>query len=457
MKKIVVLLSILTCFGCNRENREKYAIVSGRIHQQKVHELILMSRESEFEKVISVTKNGHFADTIKLQLGHYELNDGKNTTFLVLEPGDNIEITYNGSDHHNTVHLSGNGVEKTEYLIAKNKKLKELIRNLKQLYQLDEAGFKNKFDNIKTVLLDTLYSFDGLSTRFRELESRNIEYYILSRYISYGPSHAAINKDPDFQVSDGFSQELKDIDYNREEDFVFSKNYQYLIKSHYRTYARELMNKDSIPDYLSWIKTVETIPSEIIRNKLLLDNAINEITYTKDLDSFYKTHLSAISNEIYKSKVTKTYEKLKSLDSGRYSPKFTDYENYDGTTTSLDDLEGKYVYIDIWATWCAPCIVEIPHLKELKKEYQGRNIAFVSISIDNAKDHDKWEKMIEHKKMQGIQLFSDQSWNSSFIKDYLINGIPRFILIDPEGKIISSDAPRPSEPALMELLSNLKT
>ena len=141
---------------------------------------------------------------------------------------------------------------------------------------------------------------------------------------------------------------------------------------------------------------------------------------------------------------------------GKESPKFVDYENYAGGTTSLSDLEGKYVYIDVWATWCGPCKREIPFLKEVEKKYHGKNIEFVSVSIDNKKDHEKWKTMVADKELGGIQLFADNDWKSQFVQDYQIKGIPRFILIGPDGKIVNADAPRPSSSELVELFDELK-
>ena len=72
---------------------------------------------------------------------------------------------------------------------------------------------------------------------------------------------------------------------------------------------------------------------------------------------------------------------------GKPSPAFEDYENYKGGTTSLADLKGKYVYVDVWATWCGPCIAEIPSLKKLEKQYHGKNIQFVSLSVDDGRGY----------------------------------------------------------------------
>ncbi|MCF8321294.1 MAG: TlpA family protein disulfide reductase [Flavobacterium sp.] len=132
-----------------------------------------------------------------------------------------------------------------------------------------------------------------------------------------------------------------------------------------------------------------------------------------------------------------------------------DYLNFKGGNTKLSDFKGKYVYIDVWATWCGPCRAEIPFLKKTEEKYEGKNIAFVSISVDVQKDFEKWKKFVAEKQLGGVQLFADKDWNSDFMKSYSINSIPRFILIDPTGKIISADASRPSSPKLSEQLDGL--
>lgn len=151
--------------------------------------------------------------------------------------------------------------------------------------------------------------------------------------------------------------------------------------------------------------------------------------------------------------VAEEYEsvaKMKKLN-GKPSPDF-DYENHKGGKTKLSDLKGKYVYIDLWATWCGPCRAEIPYLQKIEEKYHGKNIEFVSISIDATRDHEKWQKFVTDKKLGGTQLIADNDWKSAFVTSYNVLGIPRFILIDPNGNIVSSDAERPSSPALQTQL-----
>ena len=140
---------------------------------------------------------------------------------------------------------------------------------------------------------------------------------------------------------------------------------------------------------------------------------------------------------------------------GKPSPDFVNYENHKGGTTSLADLKGKFVYVDVWATWCGPCKKEIPSLKKVEGQYHGKNIEFVSISIDSKKSHGAWKKMVTDKELGGVQLLADKDWQSEFVQNFKIQGIPRFILIDPAGNVVNADAPRPSSPKLIELFTSL--
>jgi thiol-disulfide isomerase/thioredoxin len=156
------------------------------------------------------------------------------------------------------------------------------------------------------------------------------------------------------------------------------------------------------------------------------------------------------------SKLSKYYVRVRSenkLNNTMSAP--FDYENHKGGNIKLADLAGKYVYIDVWATWCGPCRAEIPYLQKTEEEYHDKNIVFVSISIDVLKDHDKWKTFVTDKNLGGIQLFADKDYNSDFIKSYGVTSIPRFILIDPTGKVIKGDASRPSDPELKEELDKL--
>ncbi|TCI90166.1 TlpA family protein disulfide reductase [Tenacibaculum sp. M341] len=202
-------------------------------------------------------------------------------------------------------------------------------------------------------------------------------------------------------------------------------------------------------------------------------NGITEAAFTDKINTYMAKVDEMLTNENLDAQfITSEKEKMKKfaeeaklffdasitpllkLEKGTASPKFVNYENFDGTKSSLDDFKGKYVYIDFWATWCNPCLSEIPSLKEVEKKYHDKNIEFVSISIDDKEDHDAWKNMVKDKELTGIQLYANR--DTEFTSAYAVNSIPRFILIDPDGNIVTPDAPSPSNPLLIELFDSLK-
>lgn len=118
---------------------------------------------------------------------------------------------------------------------------------------------------------------------------------------------------------------------------------------------------------------------------------------------------------------------------------------------ALSEFRGNYTYVDLWATWCAPCKAEIPYLQKMEQKYKGYNISFVSISID--KNKAKWLQYLKEHELTGLQLWAG-NWDM-LPKEMNIGSIPRFLLIDPNGCWVSSNADRPSNPALDELLKTL--
>ncbi len=188
-------------------------------------------------------------------------------------------------------------------------------------------------------------------------------------------------------------------------------------------------------------------------------NAFKEETLTllgntKNLDSTFISY----NKKGLKKMIESIYERYNQANAGdllngKPSPKFVDYINYAGGTTSLDDLKGKYLYINLWATWSKTCIAEITYLKKLKKEYHGKNINFVSISVDTKEDADKWKAFVKDNHLTGTQLWSQG--DKAFGKAYYTSKIPKFILIDPDGNTVEAAAPRPSDPKLKEILKNL--
>jgi len=133
------------------------------------------------------------------------------------------------------------------------------------------------------------------------------------------------------------------------------------------------------------------------------------------------------------------------------APKWS-YPTLEGEQIALDDLKGKLVYIDVWATWCGPCKAEIPALAKLHEDYKDSDLTIISVSVDDNKK--AWEKMLAEEGFEWLQVHAEKAWNSDIIKENQIRGIPRFMLVDKEGNIISVNAPRPSSENIREYLES---
>ena len=455
MKNIFLLVATLTFIACKKEATVDYAIISGKIKNKPLGEITINSMDRSYTEVLKIYEDGSFIDTLTTDITSFVLYDGENPVFLNIEPGNDLNINYDAQDFSNSLSITGKGSEVSNYLLAKRKNEQNMFGNSAETYSLNEFEFKTKFKDIKKANEDLLTNTKGLTDEFIAREKRDLRYFYIMRLLDYESAHKHFTKKQDFKVSDDFLSEYAGFDFSNAEDFKSSNNYKGIVTNHYSNKAKELSKKEAITNDLAFVKIVSAIENESIRNGLLFDFANYNMGYSKNIEGFFEAFLATSSNKNNNELITEKYNKLTAVAKGKASPKFIDYENFAGGTTSLDDLKGKYVYIDVWATWCGPCKREIPFLKDIEKKYHNKNIEFVSLSIDKVSDRDKWKSMVTDEELGGIQLFADNDWKSSFVKDYQINGIPRFILIDTEGNIVDPNAPRPSSPELIELLTEL--
>lgn len=457
MKKLWILLAATAIVSCKQEAPIDYALISGKITNADAKEMTLYSStDRAFKHKITLAEDGSFTDTVRVA-GNFALYQARNATPLHLKAGNSITVNFDAKDYKNTLKVAGKGSEISSYLVAKNNKGKELMGEGTEVYTKEEADYKKVFTEIKTVQENILKTAVGISEEFKAKEKRNINYSYLVNLNKYKPYHSYYAKKKDFEPSKDFLNELNAITYTSEEDFNFSSSYKSLVISHYQGKASDLEKSDDLSREIAMLKICASIENQTIKNSLIHEASKYNITYTDDIEGFYTAYKAAGStNEKNNAEIEKSYNILRKLAKGAASPKFVNYENYNGGTTSLDDLKGKYVYIDVWATWCGPCKAQIPFLKKVEKQYHNKNIEFVSISVDVDKNHQKWKDMVKDKELGGIQLFADNDWDSQFIQDYLIKGIPKFILLDPQGSIVSANAPKPSDKELIEMFKELK-
>ena len=347
---------------------------------------------------------------------------------VYLEPGKVLDIAYGCERSNKYFTITGDLQAENEFLVnydfyarlpiksalapAEMKKQADSVMQI-NLQRLEETAFSEPFKELqkKQLLLQT---GNWINRSFRITDTLG---YIKAMQ-AYMPEGAGWMEIPGYlEYMKGAVRRLGMLSYpgeDREKAGV-----QYVLKNIHepgiRTY---LLDLNIMP-----ILTVDGIAG----NEKYVDIYRENITDT--------AYLAKLNN------VIQTYEKVAA---GQPCPDFC-LKDTEGKEVRLADLAGKYVYIDLWATWCGPCKGEMPSLAVLEEEFAGKDITFVSISIDRNKDIDLWKKTVADMKLGGIQLHLAEDWD--WLKNFMPNGmsVPRFILLDREGKIVDANMTRPSD------------
>ncbi|WP_420580770.1 TlpA family protein disulfide reductase [Reichenbachiella sp.] len=441
------LLAWLLTTACESTQDKDYVLISGSITNTESSYITVKNDNYSYD--IDLNEDGSFSDTLRLGRGFYLFYSGRERTNIYLDQGFDIDLSVDQPMFDETLSFNGEGkgTNINNYLASKARLDEELTVDFQTLFSKDESDFITTLEAWDSKMKEQLESSKIQDQGFIELEKRNLSYEYQTQFINYEYYHQFATKDFDFKASADFKKYLTEIDTNNESDFNSLRSYKSLLKNYFGSMIRQ----GQISEAFGAIKNIN---SSTIQQGLLPGFVYDVEAGNENAEAIYNGIVSISTDSATIAKLTEKIEKIRNLEVGMPSPSFT-YQSVEGETVSLKDLRGKYLYIDVWATWCGPCLREIPALKQLENDYHNEAIEFVSISIDEKKDFEKWQNMVADKELKGIQLFADSDWKSEFVKAYAIDGIPRFIIIDPEGNIIDPNAPRPSDPQTRTIFNNL--
>ncbi|MDO5980816.1 TlpA family protein disulfide reductase [Flavivirga spongiicola] len=456
-KKYVILFTAILFIACKQqEPKTDYTLLSIQANNAK-NAIIELYSSSTREKVkdIHLDENGFSKDTLRgLEKGEYVCGDGRKTkqVYVYVKNNSEVEIAYNYTNLLEPPTIGGINSLETKYLNEKKVFETNFLASGPDIWSYDPSKFMKTFIQFEK---------DGLAILEKYKDQIEPDYYKTKvGDIKYGTFLIMGNFESIYkgELPETFIKKQQEANLN--DEFLF-KNSQTFGTYMYNSLAYA-SNKFGKTDKRTMpLKVMDKINDDISNDYVkggMLSNALEMfLVNTEDKKALYNKFITYCTNAEFKEKGTTFYKDVMKLEPGSPSPKFVNYESATGEKVSLDDLKGKYVFFDCWATWCAPCIKEIPFIKEIEKEYHGKNIAFVGLSFDAQKDKDKWKAMVKEKGLDAEhQLLADNALKSQFTQEYKIFTIPRFILLDPEGNIVDNDAPRSSQPELRTLLNSLE-
>ncbi|BDS10818.1 TlpA family protein disulfide reductase [Aureispira anguillae] len=450
MKYLRFFFLLIAFYSCTTpKNKISYTILSGTIKAPTSDSLYLYSHLNELERIITLDKEHHFRDTITGLEGYYYLIQNKRKAVeIFLKPAFDLDLVYDPEMTEN-VTFKGKGAVENNYLRSKVKIEQKLIQSLNQEEEREEkvVRLSNALENGHISHLNGVK--DNIDKDFEYLETQRIDLSKRLRLASF--KKKAMSKS-NLAISDSFSDPFEGVGRLLEnEKLLLLPNYLPYIVSNYIAQHYKCCYKGG-DLYIWYIQTMDSL----IQHPKIKDEAIfywKNIMFpfladVEEKEGIIKAIQPILSNIEYKQKLEEELKKLKKNRKGAVVEPFELYDE-NNNLISLQSLRGKLVYIDIWATWCGPCKKQIPHLEQLQKKFEGQDIYFVSISYNDNKK--KWKKMVTEENMGGIQLFAPDS-EIPFLKNLAINGIPRFVLLDKEGKILEAKAKSPSNPEIIPYL-----
>ncbi|NOQ70529.1 MAG: redoxin domain-containing protein [Crocinitomix sp.] len=378
MNKLLTLflLPLVICVNCSENelviNDAKIVVVFDD-NRTEVVELLNSSRD--VLKSRELEKQEKFIHYIYNEEGYYDLTFGDDKQRIFLKPGFNLQVSV---DSANVLSYTGKGAIENQFLIRKAETYQsfgDLFYGM-DYYKRDEDSFLHLVDSLQGIMDQLLAENSAeIDSNFFFYESKSAEFEKLNKIGNYELFHGFVLGMQGFQVSTDFPNPFLSIDFkdNRQ---LKAENYISYADTYFRTEASKDEETDFILTYVSRVK--KEVESAEIAEALAYKIGADNLNYTDELDVVYDILKELISDPDNMADVDAKYFKLKKVEKGNPSPDFA-MKNAEGNIVSLADFHGRLVYIDLWATWCKPCIAEMPHLKLTEEYFHGKNVAFVSI------------------------------------------------------------------------------
>ena len=195
------------------------------------------------------------------------------------------------------------------------------------------------------------------------------------------------------------------------------------------------------------IAMIDSLITRSVQN--YMDSTRNDITSTyfferylmtnqtlDEVQAFYDNLTDRVKKSAPGLALKQKMEDMQQVNIGGMAPNF-ELTTPDGKKLSLYDLRGHIVLLDFWASWCAPCLAEVPNLKAIYEKYHGKGLNILGVSLDEKEA--AWKSAIERKGLTWQHVSSLKGWKCPVAQRFKVTGIPRMYIIDAQGKIIAQD------------------
>lgn len=449
MRKFILAATIVALTAAQAQAQE--AVFKGKIINKQVNTAQYWDLKTPVPDTIPLAADGSFKYSVALKspkTAYFVVDKPKGGIKLFLEPGDKLEFTM---EPHDTVYFGQASTEfrakfkgdnadcnaflnefDNNFYTVQNKIIERMTKE-QLTYKQFSAAFRQGIDEVEAKLggLKNAYFRDSMRTDFEQKLALGQSWF------------GELAQQPD----DDYKAYLTSFDLND-----MANTNQAIM---YASYCAKFCLPENVSDvnvaYFDMLPTLFTNKQMVnALADMKIDNVIKEAP--ANLKNIYAAYVKAKGNEPVPANIAELYNHYQSLTTGSQA---ADFDMYDmqGRKVMLSDLKGKAVYLDCWATWCGPCKAEIPHMAKLYEHYKDNpNVMLVSVSFDTSEA--AWRAMVKKDNPGWPQYIVKDAFKSKLGTNYDITGIPRFMMFDKSGNVVSLDAPRPSAEDIISFIDN---
>lgn len=453
----IFFLSLLVACQNKELSPEDITVITGHI-ENPVSDRVILSHDNKFESSTSLENGLFYMEIPAVKPGYYYLNHGDEHIPIFVASNFHINLSLDTHQGIRSLRFQGRGRESNEYLSAYQnfRILNEpdwddiwMVNRKKFSEQVNRYRIKNE-----AFLDNYLAKHANLDPKFIEKERARILYQWVDNLLLYGKkSHGTVGNEsflgPEiFDFMQGISMEEKDLLLLPEYKLFLT-----LILERYAEEKLELEPHRTLTD-ISLQIVDQNIYDEEIRNYLSYVTIKNYLSQGPEepIDELHGKFRNICKDGKMLADVRQAMDQLTLLRDGLETAHFKALD-ITGTLVSSEEFLGKVVYLDLWATWCRPCRQQLSHLDSLRQSYKKEDIVFVSISLDE--DQNAWKSLIGNGTLGGVQLIVGDGWDNSLRHRYMVEELPRYILIDRTGVIVNANAPPPSSKEVLKQITSL--
>lgn len=472
MKKVIFLFVLIILLSCSE--KKKTALI--KVESDKIDfievispidDIILWNSKTD---TIYPNEQNEFSFTKEIEQPEFIIvKIGKQRLKTILTPNSTVEI----KDLDSTHVFQGKNKLGLEFLNTFKEPFFTFSESKKYLNDSTALQIKQKINSFKQVDLKTLNNLieqDAVDELFSKTLEKEIDYFYALRTLQ-------------IILSKKYNKQFQEVPIKEELLTLYdSISEQYPLETSYKTISwkdfsrmiliekptydaiksgtitnkelREFYTNDKLHEYN--YSLIKNYPIKSVKEKFLasyLMKSCKQDKFEKSLINIYNDFKKTFPNSNYLeylapeiSKIENYYEKI--AGDMPKSVKFIDGEKVASLDVLINKINGEKYYVDIWATWCHPCKAEFKHNEELDKLLESKGYKKLYISIDKPEKLKKWEQDIKYFNLKGTHFLASTSFKDDFAQKYTQNKgyftIPQYLIIDENGKLITNDAPRPS-------------